>query len=36
MIYLIRHGERSDDGVQHERESVIHDFDPQLTANGYI
>jgi broad specificity phosphatase PhoE len=35
MIYLIRHGERADDGNQYEREAIVDDFDPHLTLKGY-
>lgn len=34
MIYIIRHGERADDGHQLERDSVVLNFDPHLTKIG--
>ena len=32
MIFVIRHGERADDGIQNE--VVPLDFDPPLTQKG--
>jgi broad specificity phosphatase PhoE len=35
MIFLVRHGERSDDGLQHEEALLNDEFDPPLTHRGY-